>query len=181
MEVTSGLVPVVGEEYTAREAGRQYLTLTLADETYGVDILRVQEIKGWTPTTHVPNSPDYMLGVLNLRGEIIPVVDLRVRFGMVDVAYAPTTVVIVLRVVGRRERTMGIVVDGVSDVLHVLDADIRPTPDFGTAVSTEYIAGLATAGERMIMLLDIDRLLALDELGSGPVQDEAEEDEEEAA
>ncbi len=152
------------------DEGHQYLTFHLAGESYGVDILRVQEIKGWTPVTHVPNSPDYMLGVLNLRGEIIPIVDLRVRFGMVEAEYLPTTVVIVLRVNSRRggRRTMGIVVDGVSDVLNIGEAEVRPTPDFGAVVNTEYISGLATVDQRMVMLIDIDRLLT-----SGDLTDES--------
>jgi purine-binding chemotaxis protein CheW len=138
----------------------QYLTFTLADEDYGVDILRVQEIRGWEPVTRIPNAPRYVKGVLNLRGAIVPVFDLRLRFAMALQDYGPDTVVIVLRVSGPGGmRNMGVVVDAVSDVLDARASDIRNTPDFGAAVATEYISGLATAGDKMIMLLDVDRLL----------------------
>lgn len=162
-----------GADAESLDDGRQYLTFHLGGESYGVDILRVQEIKGWSAVTHVPNSPDYMLGVLNLRGEIIPIVDLRVRFGMAELEYLPTTVVIVLRVNGRSgvRRTMGIVVDGVSDVLNIAETMVKPTPDFGAVVNTEFISGLATVDGRMVMLIDIDRLLT-----SGDLTDEAFEE-----
>jgi purine-binding chemotaxis protein CheW len=144
---------------------QQYLTFVLGDENYGVDILRVQEIKGWSPVTHIPNTPKYMRGVLNLRGTIVPIVDLRMRFNMDTVEYTQLTVVIVLSVkAGTRERTLGIVVDGVSDVLTIKEGELKPTPDFGGAISTEYIRGLVTVEDKMVMLLDIDLLLSLDEL-----------------
>ena len=144
---------------------QQYLTFVLGDENYGVDILRVQEIKGWSPVTHIPNTPEYMRGVLNLRGTIVPIVDLRMRFNMDTVEYTQLTVVIVLSVkAGDRERTLGIVVDGVSDVLTVKEGELKPTPDFGGAISTEYIRGLVTVEENMVMLLDIDLLLSVEEL-----------------
>ena len=146
-------------------AGNQFLTFTLSNEEYGVDILRVQEIKGWTPVTHIPNAPAYLKGVLNLRGTIVPIVDLRMRFNMAAVEYTPTTVVIVLSLIAAgRERTFGIVVDAVSDVLNIAPADIRPKPDFGTVVEADFINGLATVGEHMVMLLDIDCLLRPDEI-----------------
>lgn len=149
-----------------KQAGnQQFLTFTLGDEHYAVDILRVQEIKGWSPVTHIPNTPDYLRGVLNLRGTIVPIIDLRMRFHMDSVAYTPVTVVIVLSVQSQeRQRTLGIVVDGVSDVLTVAGDDIKSTPDFGGTISTEYIHGLVTVEDNMIMLLDIDLLLSPDEL-----------------
>lgn len=144
---------------------QQFLTFVLGDENYAVDILRVQEIKGWSPVTHIPNTPEYMRGVLNLRGTIVPIVDLRMRFNMSSVEYTELTVVIVLSVKAEgRERTLGIVVDGVSDVLSVKDEEVKPTPDFGGTISTEYIKGLVTVDEDMVMLLDIDLLLSVDEL-----------------
>ena len=147
--------------------GSQYLTFALAHEQYGVDILRVQEIKGWTPVTHIPNAPAYLKGVLNLRGTIVPIVDLRMRFSLEEIEYTPTTVVIVQSLVADgRERTFGIVVDAVSDVLNIHTADIRPKPDFGTAVDADFISGLATVGDSMVMLLDIDRLLRPDEINA---------------
>ena len=151
----------------ARDDGgaNQYLTFCLSDEGYGVDILRVQEIKGWTPVTRIPNAPEYLRGVLNLRGAIVPIIDLRMRFGMDNVEYTATTVVIVLSVRREgRERIIGVVVDGVEDVLNVNPAEIKPAPDFGATINTEFISGLATVDEKMVMLLDIDRLLSIDQL-----------------
>ncbi len=139
----------------------QYLTFILADEEYGVDILRVQEIKGWGKVTPIPNTPDYVQGVINLRGTIVPVVDLRQRFGMPKLDYGPTTVVIVLKVLGDdRDRTMGIIVDAVSDVYDVEPADIKPPPDLGTGMGVEWVQGLATVEEKMLIILDIDQMLA---------------------
>ncbi len=138
----------------------QYLTFSLADEEYGVDILRVQEIRGWEPVTRIPNSPDYVKGVLNLRGAIVPIFDLRQRFSLSFQTYSKDTVVIVLRVEAKAEvRNIGVVVDAVSDVLNAGTSEIRGTPDFGAGVATEYISGLASSGDKMIMLLDVDRLL----------------------
>jgi len=137
----------------------QYLTFLLAGEEYGVDILRVQEIKGWDNVTPIPNTPSYVKGVINLRGTIIPIIDLRQRFGIPGIAYGPMTVVIVLKVIGdERERTMGIVVDGVSDVYNVAAGDMKPAPDFG-AVDIGYVNGLATVDNKMVIVLNIDALL----------------------
>jgi purine-binding chemotaxis protein CheW len=141
-------------------ASNQMLTFTLGEETYGVDILRVQEIRGWTPVTRIPQTPPHILGVLNLRGSIVPIVDLRMRFMLKHAEYTPLTVIIVLSVespAGRRD--FGVVVDGVSDVIDVAVSDIKPAPDLGSQVSTEFIEGLAAVSERMVMLLDIDRLI----------------------
>jgi purine-binding chemotaxis protein CheW len=141
-------------------ASNQMLTFTLGNETYGVDILRVQEIRGWTPVTRIPQTPPHVLGVLNLRGSIVPIVDLRMRFMLERAEYTPLTVIIVLSVespAGRRD--FGVVVDGVSDVIDVSIADIKPAPDLGNQVSTEFIEGLAQVADRMVMLLDIDRLI----------------------
>lgn len=158
---------LVANEHVATTAANQYLTFTLADEEYGVDILRVQEIKGWTPVTHIPNAPAFLKGVLNLRGAIVPIVDLRVRFNLDTIEYTPTTVVIVLSVVvGGQERTFGIVVDAVSDVLNIPASDVRPKPDFGTVVDADFISGLASVNEQMVMLLDIDRLLRHEEMSA---------------
>lgn len=145
----------------------QFLSFTLGSEDYGVDILRVQEIRGWQQVTRVPNAPAHMLGVLNLRGVIVPIIDMRMRFRMTNVEYNPTTVIIVLSVQGAGgTHVFGIVVDSVSDVLDVHARDVKAKPDFGAAVSTDFINGLATVGERMIMLLDIDKLLSADELAA---------------
>lgn len=137
----------------------QFLTFMLAGEEYGVDILRVQEIKGWEEATHIPNTPDYVKGVINIRGTIVPIIDLRMRFNLETIPYGPVTVVIVLKVVEEnRERTMGIIVDAVSDVYNISLDDLKPAPDFGT-MDVEYVNGLATVDDKMIITLDIDKLL----------------------
>jgi purine-binding chemotaxis protein CheW len=143
----------------------QYLTFVLANGEYGVEILCVQEIRGWGPVTRIPNTPDYVQGILNLRGTIVPIVDLRMRFGLEKIEYGPTTVIVVLKTMyGNAKRVVGIVVDGVSDV-HSLRADeIKPAPDFGESLKTEFIKGMATIGEKMLVLLDVDRLLNYREL-----------------
>jgi len=138
----------------------QFLTFMLAGEEYGVDILRVQEIKGWDSATPIPNVPEFIRGVINLRGTIVPIVDLRRRFALETIDYGKTTVVVVLKVRGERgERTMGFVVDAVSDVYNVDKDQLRPPPDFGATVSTEFVRGLATIDSKMVILLDIDRLV----------------------
>jgi purine-binding chemotaxis protein CheW len=143
----------------------QYLTFILADEEYGVDILRVQEIKGWDSVTPIPNTPAYIKGVINLRGTIVPIVDLRQRFSMAEVEYGPMTVVIVLKIeCDDRDRIMGIVVDAVSDVYDVNSEEMKPAPDFGSVVNIEFVKGLATVAEKMIIILDIDHLLSGDEI-----------------
>jgi len=139
----------------------QYLTFMLSDEEYGVDILRVQEIKGWDGVTPMPNMPNYILGVINLRGTVVPIVDLRKLFDLESIPFDKTTVVIVVRVSDEEhgERTMGVVVDAVSEVHNIAKTDLKPAPDFGGACSTESIKGLATQNERMIIMLDIDHLM----------------------
>lgn len=137
-------------------AASQYLTLNLAQEEYGVDILAVREIRGWTPVTRIPQAPSYVLGVLNLRGAIVPVIDMRLRFGLPREEYTANTVTVIVTVAGRN---FGVVVDGVSDVLDVTAANLRPVPDMGTTVDTEYLKGLTAVDERMVLLLDVDKLL----------------------
>jgi len=145
----------------------QFLTFILAGEEYGVDILRVQEIKGWDAVTQVPNTPEYVRGVINLRGTIVPIIDLRIRFAMEQLEYGPTTVVIVLKVLsGESSRIMGIVVDGVSDVYNVQKDDIKAAPDFGEGVDSTFVSGLATVAEKMVIILDIDYMLNSNELAS---------------
>ncbi|MCC6708471.1 MAG: purine-binding chemotaxis protein CheW [Gammaproteobacteria bacterium] len=143
----------------------QYLTFMLNGEEYGVDILRVQEIKGWIPTTRIPNTPEYIRGVMNLRGAIVPIIDLRLRFAMPAIEYTATTVVIVLKVHSEGlERTIGFVVDAVSDVYNVSADQFRAAPDFGAHVHTDFIRALATVEEKMVILLDIDHLVSVEEL-----------------
>lgn len=141
------------------QGGVQYLTFLLNKEQYGLSILQVQEIRGWEHVTRVPNSPQYIKGVVNLRGNIVPVMDLRMRFGLPSIPYTKETVVIVVRA-GKdgHERSMGLVVDAVSDVLVVQDDRVSSTPDFGAGVPTENIKGLVNDGEQMVMLLDLETL-----------------------
>ncbi|MCK5189159.1 MAG: chemotaxis protein CheW [Methylococcales bacterium] len=145
----------------------QFLSFTLGDEEYGVDILRVQEIRSWEPVSRIPNVPAYEKGVVNLRGAIVPIVDLRERFGLGHLEYTPLTVVVVLQTQSEagQARIMGVVVDSVSDVIDIDQETIQDAPDFGSKVSTEYINGLASVNERMVMLLDVEKLLKLDALG----------------
>lgn len=145
----------------------QYLTFMLGEEEFGVDILRVQEIKGWEQATAIPNTPDYIRGVMNLRGTVVPIIDLRRRFELDSAEYTATTVVIVLKVEGDHStRTMGFVVDAVSEVYNVSADNLQPAPDFGTRVNTQFIRGLAVVEEKMIILLDFDRLIGLDSVFS---------------
>ena len=149
-----------GADKSATETSEQYLTFMLAGEEYGVDILRVQEIKGWDKVTRIPHSPDYVLGVINLRGAVVPIVDLRRRFGLETIEFGPTTVIIVMRVAGaRNERTVGVVVDAVSEVYNVDADDTKPPPDVCGSVDTVFVKALATIEEKMLILLDIDRLI----------------------
>jgi purine-binding chemotaxis protein CheW len=140
---------------------KQFLTFVLDGEEYGVEILRVQEIKGWEGVTRVPHTPHYLLGVTNLRGTVVPVIDLRARFGMPHVEFNSGNVVIVFRVAfGRVEKTVGIVVDGVSEVYDFRPGDIRPPPQVKANLDPSLIAGLGTTGDKMVLLLDIERLVA---------------------
>jgi purine-binding chemotaxis protein CheW len=143
----------------------QYLTFMLVGEEYGVDILRVQEIKEWDTVTALPNTPPYVKGVINLRGTIVPIVDLRQRFGLENIPYGPTTVVIVLKVEhDHGSRIMGLVVDAVSDVYNVGNEELKSPPQFGNSAYTNYIKGLATVNGKMLIVLDVDRLLNSGEL-----------------
>jgi purine-binding chemotaxis protein CheW len=136
--------------------GSQYLTFSLGQEEYGVEILKVQEIKGYSTITPIPNTPSHVKGVMNLRGTIIPVVDLRSKLGMPTAEYSPFTVIVVVKV---GNKTMGLVVDAVSDVLNIPPRDLQPTPDFGAQVDAAFISGMARAGEKLVVLLDLDRVL----------------------
>jgi purine-binding chemotaxis protein CheW len=144
---------------------RQYLTFLLAGTEYGVDILRVQEIRGWDAVTPLPNTPEYVRGVMDLRGTIVPIIDLRQRFGLESIAYGPTTVVVVLRVVhDHSSRVIGIVADAVSDVYNVSAAEIQPPPDCGSTIGTQVVQGLATVNNKMVIIINTDQLLNAEEL-----------------
>jgi purine-binding chemotaxis protein CheW len=140
---------------------REILVFKLGQEEYGVDILKVQEIRGYEKVTAIPRSPDFLKGVVNLRGAIVPVIDLRVKFALPDPTYDSLTVVIVLRIAGR---IVGAVVDGVSDVMQLAPNDVKEPPRLGSIVDSSYLAGVATAGGRMILVLDIEKLLSAGEL-----------------
>lgn len=141
--------------------GNQFLTFQLGDELYGVDILRVQEIKGYTAVTKIPNMPDYIKGVMNLRGTIVPIVELRTTFGMPTIDYTVFTVIVVVVV---RDRIMGLVVDSVSDVLNISKKDIQSPPDFGAKVDVSVLTGIGKSGDKLVALLNIDRLLTEGEM-----------------
>lgn len=141
--------------------GEQFLTFELGDELYGVEILKVQEIRGWSEPTIIPNAPHFIRGVINLRGAIVPILDLRRRFEMEETEFTPQTVVIVVNV---QDRTIGMVVDAVSDVVDFEQAEIRNAPDFGATIDASFIRGLSPHEERMVILLHIDKLLAKSEL-----------------
>lgn len=137
--------------------GRQYLTFWLGEEVYGVEIEKVQEIKGYSGITPIPNLPAHIGGVMHLRGTIIPVVNLRTKLGMAEAACTPFTVIVVVSV---GQRTMGLVVDAVSEVLNIPTADIQAAPDFGAEVDAGFIRGMTKAGEKLVVVLDIDRVLS---------------------
>lgn len=148
--------------------GNQFLTFSLGDELYGVDILRVQEIKGYTAVTKIPNTPSHIKGVLNLRGTIVPIVELRTKFGMPTIDYTAFTVIIVVVV---QDKVMGLVVDAVSDVLDIERNDIQSAPDFGSKVDVTFLHGVGKSGDKLVSLLDIDRLL-MDSAGKNSPKDE---------
>ena len=149
------------------DASREFLAFKLGHEEYGVDILSVQEIRGYDTVTRVPEAPHYIKGVINLRGVIVPVVDLRLKFKLGDATYDEYTVMIVLSLKGK---VIAAVVDGVSDVVQVEAEQIRPTPEFGGMIDTRFISGIATVGERMLIVLDIESvILSADITGAPPV------------
>lgn len=135
----------------------EYLTFTLGSEEYAIDILKVQEIRGYETPTLIANAPSFIKGVINLRGIIVPIVDLRIKFNLGVIEYTPFTVVIILNVAGR---VIGIVVDSVSDVMSLTPNQIRQAPDFSGTFDTKYIRGLAAIDERMLIVTDIERLMA---------------------
>lgn len=143
-------------ETPALANGLECLTFTLGNEEYGIDILKVQEIRGYDAVTRIANTPDFIKGVINLRGVIVPIVDLRIKFNVGQAEYNQFTVVIILNV---GKRVVGIVVDGVSDVINLTPDQIRPAPELGTALDTRFIRGLGTVDERMIIIVDIEGLM----------------------
>jgi purine-binding chemotaxis protein CheW len=141
------------------ETTRQFITFTLGAEEYGVDIMMVREIKGWTETTALPKAPPYVRGVINLRGVIVPILDLRARFGMGITVPTPTHVVII---VNTDTRTSGLLVDAVSDIVSVEPASVRPVPEMGMPIEDQYLDGLVALEDRMVTLVSLNRLLVMD-------------------
>lgn len=148
-------------QQATQAAGRELLTFTLGSEEYGIDILKVQEIRGYDVVTTIVNAPEFIKGVINLRGIIVPIVDMRIKFKLGSPTYDHLTVVIVLNVANR---VVGIVVDGVSDVITLKPDDIKPAPEFGGGLDTQYLLGLGTVGERMLILVDIEKLMTSREM-----------------
>lgn len=147
---------------TAQTAAEgEYLTFVLGNEEYGIEILKVQEIRGYDTVTKIANTPEFIKGVINLRGSIVPIIDLRILFHLGEVEYNQFTVVIILNVKGR---IMGIVVDGVSDVISLQASQISPVPDLVTTISTKYLVGLGTVNDHMLILVDIEQLMTSQEL-----------------
>lgn len=140
---------------------QEFLTFTLGAEEYAIDILKVQEIRGYESPTTIANAPEFIKGVINLRGTIVPIVDLRIKFNVGKVEYTPFTVVIILNISGR---IVGIVVDSVSDVTLLREDEIRPAPEFAATVDVRYIRGLGTLDERMLIVVDIEKLMLSSEM-----------------
>ncbi len=153
-----------GQERTDKNGtgvASEYLTFTLGSEEYGIDILKVQEIRGYDTVTHIANAPEFIKGVINLRGVIVPIVDMRIKFKVGVPTYNEFTVVIIMNVLGR---VIGMVVDGVSDVVALSGDQIKPAPEMGAALDTDYITGLGTLNEQMLILVDIEKLMSSEEM-----------------
>jgi len=153
-----GQMEDMGGRIAAGITGEQneFLTFTLGAEEYGIDILKVKEIRGYDAVTRIANAPEYIKGVINLRGTIVPIVDMRIRFRLGEPRYDQFTVVIILNVAGR---VLGMVVDGVSDVITLNAGQVKPAPEFGASLDTQYIIGLGTVEDRMLILVDIEKLM----------------------
>ena len=134
----------------------EFLSFRLGEEHYAIDILKVQEIRGYEPPTRIANTPEFIRGVVNLRGHIVPIVDLRIKLGLGEARYDSSTVVIILNVL---KRVVGIVVDGVSDVITLPAESVKTAPEFGSALDTRYVLGLASVGEELLIVVDIERLM----------------------
>jgi purine-binding chemotaxis protein CheW len=158
---TKRAVAAENRSSASSEPEHEFLTFTLGSEEYGIDILKVQEIRGYHAVTPIVSAPAFIKGVMNLRGTIVPIVDLRIKFGVGKVQYDAFTVVVVLKIMSR---TIGIVVDSVSDVLQLTSDQIRQPPQFGAAMDTAYLMGLGALEDRMLILVDIERLIACKEM-----------------
>ncbi|MGQ0501706.1 MAG: chemotaxis protein CheW [Panacagrimonas sp.] len=158
------LLPAAGTALTVAAVPatpNEFLTFTLGAEEYGVDILKVQEIRGYDTVTRIPDAPTFIKGVINLRGTIVPVVDMRLKFKLESADYNAFTVMIILNVA---RRVVGMVVDGVSDVMQLTPDQIRPAPEFSSAFDTRYITGIGALDQRMLILIDIERLMSSEDM-----------------
>lgn len=153
-------VEKVGDSVLA--SAREYLTFRLDKEEYGIDILKVQEIRGYEPPTRIANAPSFIKGVVNLRGTIVPIVDMRLKFNCAQAQYDSFTVVIILNL---RQRIVGIVVDSVSDVMQLTPDDLRVAPEVESMIGSDAVLGLGSLGERMLILLDIEKLMSGEDMG----------------
>ncbi|WP_058913559.1 chemotaxis protein CheW [Entomohabitans teleogrylli] len=149
------------KQFSEQNMGEGYLVFTLGEEEYGIEILKVQEIRGYDRVTRIANTPDFIIGVTNLRGVIVPIVDLRVKFRLDAAEFNANTVIII---VNFSDRVVGIIVDGVSDVLTLDGNHIKPAPDISSTLAVEYLLGLGTVDERMLILVDIEKLLSSEEM-----------------
>lgn len=141
---------------------KEYLTFMLGEEQYGLAIIQVKEIRGYEPVTKIANAPDFIKGVINLRGDIVPIVDLRIKFNVSEATYNEFTIVIMLNV---QDRIVGIVVDSVSDVINVTEKEVHPPPEFGVAFDARYLDGLASVDDGLVILVNIERLITSEEIG----------------
>ena len=161
MTATQSSTPEARPATSAEDVPNEFLTFTLGAEEYGVDILKVQEIRGYDTVTKVPNAPAFIKGVINLRGTIVPVVDLRLKFALDRADYNEFTVMIILNVA---RRIVGVVVDGVSDVMQLTPEQIRPAPEFGSGINTKFITGIGALEQRMLILIDIEKLMSSEDM-----------------
>lgn len=157
------MLPVsVHQSAASTGAPHEFLAFTLGDEEYGIDIQNVQELRSYDTVTRLANAPEFIKGVVNLRGIIVPIIDMRIKFSLGTPVYDQFTVVIILLIAGR---VMGMVVDSVSDVITLAGAQIKPAPQMGTAINTDYLIGIGAVEQRMLILVDIERLMAADDIG----------------
>lgn len=156
-------------ENTSEQQRLEFLTFTLGEEHYGLDIMRVKEIRGYEAVTKIANAPAFIKGVLNLRGDIVPIVDLRLKFAVGTATYDEFTIVIMLHI---DERIVGIVVDAVSDVINIGTDEVKPPPEFGVAFDSQYLHGLVPLNENMIILLNIEKLISSQELSLFAIEDD---------
>jgi purine-binding chemotaxis protein CheW len=163
MQTTPAATTATAEEAAEKSlATHEFLAFTLGNEEYGIHILKVQELRGYENPTRIANAPEFIKGVVNLRGIIVPIVDMRIKFNLGTPTYDQFTVVIILNIAGR---VVGMVVDSVSDVITLSPEQVKPAPEMGAALNTDYLIGLGTVDQRMLILVDIDKLMSSAEMG----------------